>query len=152
MGEHEAFEVVQEKNRACSGPTKTMKIAMMGDRIEAYPSVFVITIGLVLIYDFFGVVTLLGTSVVLIIAVLSFYSLVREYSSKLARHSWYKVLTRIIASVLIIGFLTVGALFLSSFIVGMFKDVVLGSKILGYGMAAIVAGLLLFIVALAFFL
>lgn len=92
-----------------------------------------------LLYDFFGVVMLLAAIVIIIMILLNLMTVVNEVDSKLGvRSSGYrenirgKVLFTINA-----GFCAFGCLVLSSFLVGMFKDISLGGKILGFVVAAI---------------
>ncbi|KAI1036149.1 hypothetical protein LB504_011580 [Fusarium proliferatum] len=91
-----------------------------------------------LLYDFFGVVVLLATIVLIIMILLNLKAVVNEVDSKLSvRSSGYREDFR--GKVLLtikVGFGAFGCLVLSSFLVGMFKDVSLGAKILGYGVAA----------------
>ncbi|WYZ35388.1 hypothetical protein EsH8_X_000035 [Colletotrichum jinshuiense] len=99
-----------------------------------------------LIYDFFGVVTLLGALVVAVILILFLVAFLQEFESRQQYWSSFKLWP----AVLIVGafiFLTLGALLLSSFVVGIFKDVGLGAKILGYGLA-VAFGLPIFLVIL----
>ncbi|KAG5757832.1 hypothetical protein H9Q72_014029 [Fusarium xylarioides] len=92
-----------------------------------------------LLYDFFGVVVLLAAIVLFLMILLYLIAVVNEADSKLrVRSSWYREDVRgILLLTLNIGLLVFGCLVLSSFLVGMFKDVSLGAKILGYGVAAI---------------
>ncbi|KAF2180978.1 hypothetical protein K469DRAFT_519914, partial [Zopfia rhizophila CBS 207.26] len=91
------------------------------------------------LYDFFGVVVLLVTVVLLILIVMFVLSYASEVESMFQRSRLYKIFGRrlLFAAVAIIA-LPYGALILTSFLVGMFKDVVLGAKILGYGTAVAV--------------
>ncbi|GAB1315556.1 Ankyrin repeat protein [Madurella fahalii] len=90
-----------------------------------------------ILYDFFGVVVLLGTAVAILLVVILVLSVVREFESVLHQYGWYRSFgRRLLLITLAGGGLTFGALVLSSFVVGMFKDVVLGAKILGYGTVA----------------
>ena len=103
----------------------------------------------VLLYDFFGVVVLFAAVVMVILGVSLLVSLVKETATKLF-HEW--TFRRVLAKwSLLLGFVTflVGLLVLASFIVGMFKDVHLGARILGYGLA-ILPGLPLFLTFLYF--
>lgn len=91
-----------------------------------------------LLYDFFGVVVLLAAIVLIIMIMMSLVSVVNELDSKFLRNRVYreKVRGKVLFTI-ITGFFIFGCLMLSSFLVGMFKDVSLGAKILGYGVAAI---------------
>ena len=89
-----------------------------------------------LVYDFFGVVVLLLAVVLVIIAVMLAVSRVREWMSKPSVLDGKKLKLLVMRVALILG-----ALIFASFVVGMFKDVMLGVKILGYGMAAAIIGL-----------
>lgn len=87
-----------------------------------------------LTYDFFGVVNLLGALVIAVILILFLVAFLQEFESRRQYWSSFKLWP----AVLVVGafiFLTLGALLLSSFVVGMFKDVGLGAKILAYGLA-----------------
>ncbi|ENH71947.1 hypothetical protein FOC1_g10002140 [Fusarium oxysporum f. sp. cubense race 1] len=92
-----------------------------------------------LLYDFFGVVVLLAAIVLIIMVLLNLMAVVNEVDSKLSlRSSGYREKFRgKVMFTINIGFFVFGCLVLSSFLVGMFKDVSLGAKILGYGVAAI---------------
>ncbi|KAL6886074.1 hypothetical protein GGI43DRAFT_277062 [Trichoderma evansii] len=95
-----------------------------------------------LLYDFFGVVVLLAAVVALLIVAMILFSSVKELESRLFKYNWYKGILHPILVFTISGItLTLGALVLTSFVVGMFKDVVLGAKILGYGFAAAIGAL-----------
>lgn len=90
-----------------------------------------------LLYDFFGVLVLLGTIVVAILAVLRLHAGWKVLSARLDRSAAFKWRVRPKARVLLLLLLLLGwALLLSSFLVGMIKDVGLGLKILGYGAVA----------------
>ncbi|KAJ9150536.1 hypothetical protein NKR19_g5241 [Coniochaeta hoffmannii] len=94
-----------------------------------------------LLYDFVGVVVLLGSGAIALFAVLITLGLVKELDSRLM---WFGFYRRFIRRVLTFGWVatlaSLAALVLASFVVGMFKDVALGAKILGYGALAIVFG------------
>jgi hypothetical protein len=99
-----------------------------------------------LIYDFFGVVMLLGAIVVIIFIIMTTIAVIKEAESRLAQYSFYREDARhIVIKLLILGLFSYGSLILSSFLVGMFKDVTLGAKVLGYGTAAAVGLVLLLI-------
>lgn len=109
-----------------------------------------------LLYDFFGVVMLLGAIVVIIFIIMTTIAVIKEAESRLTQYSFYREdLRRRVISLLILGLFSYGSLILSSFLVGMFKDVALGAKVLGYGSAAAVGLVLLLILpavlALSFF-
>ncbi|KAI1654388.1 hypothetical protein F4813DRAFT_370650 [Daldinia decipiens] len=94
-----------------------------------------------LLYDFFGVVVLLATIVVLFLGAMFVLANIKELESRLLKYEIYRQFgRRLLLSSLAIIFITFGALVLSSFIVGMFKDVVLGASILGYGTLVLVFG------------
>ncbi|KAF5989749.1 hypothetical protein FBULB1_594 [Fusarium bulbicola] len=92
-----------------------------------------------LLYDFFGVVVLLAAIVLIIMILSKLMAVVNEVDSKCsARSSGYREDFRgKLLLTINTGFFVFGCLVLSSFLVGMFKDVSLGAKILGYGVAAI---------------
>ncbi|KAL7917928.1 hypothetical protein ACQKWADRAFT_305509 [Trichoderma austrokoningii] len=95
-----------------------------------------------LLYDFFGVVVLLAAGVALLVAAMLLFSSLKELESRLFKYHSYKAILRPVILVTISGItFTLGALVLASFLVGMFKDVVLGAKILGYGIAAAIGAL-----------
>lgn len=95
-----------------------------------------------LLYDFFGVVVLLGAGVALLVTVMLLFSSMKELESRLFKYHWYKAILRPVILMTMSGItFTLGALVLASFLVGMFKDVVLGAKILGYGIAAAIGAL-----------
>ncbi|KAF5648006.1 hypothetical protein F52700_1220 [Fusarium sp. NRRL 52700] len=90
-----------------------------------------------LLYDFFGVMVLLVAVVALLLVAMFVISSAKELESRLWRYPWYKVYLRptLLVAMTAIA-LIFGTLVLTSFVVGMFKDVVLGAKILGYGIIA----------------
>ncbi|KAL9473478.1 hypothetical protein ACSS6W_007858 [Trichoderma asperelloides] len=95
-----------------------------------------------LLYDFFGVVVLLAAAVALLVVIMLLLSSAKELESRLFKYHWYKAILRPALLATIFGItLTLGALVLTSFVVGMFKDVVLGAKILGYGIASAIGAL-----------
>lgn len=95
-----------------------------------------------LLYDFFGVVVLLAAVVAVLVTAMLLFSSVKELESRLFKYHWYKAILRPVVLATISGItFTLGALVLASFLVGMFKDVVLGAKILGYGVAAAIGAL-----------
>lgn len=95
-----------------------------------------------LLYDFFGVVVLLAAGVALLVTAMILFSSMKELESRLFKYHWYKAILRPVILLTMSGItFTLGALVLASFLVGMFKDVVLGAKILGYGIAAAIGAL-----------
>jgi hypothetical protein len=92
-----------------------------------------------LLYDFFGVLVLLGSIVIVILIVLRTYVWWKELLLQLDRNTTFRKHVRPAGFIAFLCFfLSVWALLLSSFLVGMIKDVGLGLKILGYGVAAAV--------------
>ncbi|KAH6976524.1 hypothetical protein BKA56DRAFT_674971 [Ilyonectria sp. MPI-CAGE-AT-0026] len=103
-----------------------------------------------LLYDFFGVVILLGAIVLILLLFMLLLAYAKEQESKRLRHKSYREEIRpFIQLGLVLTLLVYGGLVLSSFIVGMFIDVSLGARILGYGTAAAVGLLVLAFVLLA---
>lgn len=99
-----------------------------------------------LLYDFFGVVVLLGAIVIIIFIIMTVIAIIKEAESRLAQYSFYrKHVRRIVMSLLMLGLFSYGSLILSSFLVGMFKDVSLRAKILGCG-STVVFGLMVMFV------
>ena len=96
----------------------------------------------VLIYDFFGVVSLLATAAIVILVIILVWDFVQEKASRIMTERLLKPVWRILTTVARVGSLLFGAVILSSFLVGMFKDVVLGAKILGYGIAGAIGSLM----------
>jgi hypothetical protein len=94
----------------------------------------------VLLYDFFGVVFLLATIGILILVSMVFWDFIEENATKLITENYYKPVWAVLVIVAGLGILVFGMLVLSSFLVGMFKDVVLGAHILGYGFAVAIGG------------
>lgn len=91
-----------------------------------------------LVYDFFGVVVLLAAIVLIIMILLSLVAVVKELDSKVLQIESYRESFRVKVLLMVhIGLFVFGCLVLSSFLIGMFKDVSLGAKILGHGVAAI---------------
>lgn len=97
-----------------------------------------------LLYDFFGVVVLLAATVAVILLGIFIHSMIQEYKGKHHHRRWYKFVSRLAVATTASIFLILGALILASFLVGMFKDVSLGARILGYGLAAIFGIILVF--------
>ncbi|KAH7117442.1 hypothetical protein EDB81DRAFT_916252 [Dactylonectria macrodidyma] len=94
-----------------------------------------------LLYDFFGVVVLLGAIAALFLVAMFLFSSVSELESRLWRYRRYKAFVRpVLLFTMACIALTFGAIVLTSFVVGMFKDVVLGAKILGYGLLVAIFG------------
>jgi NADH:ubiquinone oxidoreductase subunit 6 (subunit J) len=91
------------------------------------------------LYDFVGIVVILGAIVALLLLLISMHNLGLEIEGRFRKHAWYNLWVRpsLIMSQLL-GHYLVGLLMLSSFIVGMFKDVRLGGKILGWGLLAVI--------------
>ncbi|KAG4261197.1 hypothetical protein FPRO04_08188 [Fusarium proliferatum] len=91
-----------------------------------------------LVYDFFGVVVLLAAIVLIIMILLSLVAVVKELDSKVLQIESYRESFRVKVLLMVnIALFVFGCLVLSSFLIGMFKDVSLGATILGYGVAAI---------------
>ncbi|KAI8963589.1 hypothetical protein F5Y11DRAFT_144506 [Daldinia sp. FL1419] len=94
-----------------------------------------------LLYDFFGVVVLLAAIVALLLGIMFILANVKELESRMLKYKIYRQIgRRFLLGVFVLMLLTFGALVLASFIVGMFKDVVLGASILGYGTLVLVFG------------
>jgi hypothetical protein len=92
-----------------------------------------------LLYDFFGVLVLLGSIVIVILVILRTHVWWKELLLQLDRNPVFRKHVRPAGFVAFLCFfVSVWALLLSSFLVGMVKDVGLGLKILGYGVAAVV--------------
>ena len=90
-----------------------------------------------LLYDFFGVLVLLGTIVVVILVALRSYLWSKVLLTQLDRNRMFRRHIRPNAHIAFLCFLVLGwGLLLSSFLVGMIKDVRLGLRILGYGVSA----------------
>lgn len=98
-----------------------------------------------LLYDFFGVNVLLGTIVALILIALRFYL----WWNLVAQRDHYRTLRRIIGPqvrlTILCFFALLWGVLLSSFLVGMIKDVSLGMAILGLGFVTAFTLLLLII-------
>jgi hypothetical protein len=92
-----------------------------------------------LLYDFFGVLTLLGTLVAVLLIALRLYLSWTELLRRLDQNPLFRTHIRPHGRTAVLWLLFLGwALLLSSFLVGMVKDVGLGLTILGYGVSAIV--------------
>ena len=92
-----------------------------------------------LLYDFFGVLVLLGSIVIVILIILRTHLWWKELLLQLDRNPIFRKHVRRVGFIAFLCFfLSVWALLLSSFLIGMIKDVGLGLKILGYGVAAAV--------------
>jgi hypothetical protein len=90
-----------------------------------------------LLYDFFGVLVLLGTIVAVILIALRSYLWWNRVVAQLDRNQMFRRKIRPKAHIMVRCFLVLGwGLLLSSFLIGMIKDVGLGLKILGYGAIA----------------
>lgn len=94
-----------------------------------------------LLYDFFGVVVLLGA---LVFPLLMFLSFLKIYTDRLlvdlelrsgSIASLWKIVRRIWFTLVWIGIAILATIALVSFSLGMFRDMFLGAKILGYGIA-----------------
>lgn len=96
-----------------------------------------------LLYDFCGVIVLLGTIIVAVFLILRIFVWWRERLVKWDEIDFFRrhvrpFIRHSVAACLIIGW----ALLTASFLVGMIKDVGLGLRILGYG-TVVIAGLIL---------
>lgn len=89
-----------------------------------------------LLYDFFGVVFILLTAVILTLLTIIFLGSVQEQTSRYLGERKVEFVYGFVWAITNLAVVVLGALVLSSFLVGMFKDVVLGAKILGFGFAA----------------
>ncbi|KAG2024277.1 hypothetical protein GB937_003928 [Aspergillus fischeri] len=98
----------------------------------------------VLLYDFLGVSVLLGAFAVAVVVSLAFFNLIEEDVTKLFKANIFKRIWRLVLWYLALHILAIGLLILTSFTVGMFKDVVLGWFILGYGLAVAIGGPIVF--------
>ncbi|KAF2105773.1 hypothetical protein BDV96DRAFT_638649 [Lophiotrema nucula] len=105
-----------------------------------------------LIYDFCGVVVILIGLAVLVLLALRFISIAPKLIVRFEARVWkvHKGVWPIAAVMGAAGILIAWALLAASFLVGMIKDVTLGLKILGYGVAAYFAMSLVACFALAF--
>ncbi|KAG4433186.1 hypothetical protein IFR05_011321 [Cadophora sp. M221] len=75
-----------------------------------------------------------------VILILVCWGLLQETASRFMSERFMRPVWRVFGVLAGFAALTSGALIISFFLVGMFKDVVLGAKILGYGFAAAVGG------------
>jgi hypothetical protein len=92
-----------------------------------------------LLYDFFGVLVLLGSIVIAILIMLRAHLWWKELLLQLGRNAMFRKHIRPIGfTVFLCFFFLVWALLLSSFLIGMIRDVGLGLRVLGYGVAAAV--------------
>lgn len=95
------------------------------------------------LYDFFGVILLLGTIVLIIVVILNIFvrldEQLRKSKSDPPFRKWIYPFVRIGSSGC---FFVAWGLLVSSFLIGMINNVGLGLKILGYG-ATIIGGLVL---------
>ncbi|KAK2595125.1 hypothetical protein QQS21_007151 [Conoideocrella luteorostrata] len=99
-----------------------------------------------LLYDFFGVIVLLGAIVVTSFLIMIVTGVVKDQESRLLRFGFYRERVRgKLTLVFSLGLASYGSIIISSFLVGMFKDISIGARILGYGSAAIFGLLLIFI-------
>ncbi|KAK1984203.1 hypothetical protein LZ30DRAFT_768926 [Colletotrichum cereale] len=90
-----------------------------------------------LIYDFFGVVVLLGALVLVILLLFFLVALLRELETRQRSRTVYWRWRPAFQKIGALVFLMLGGLVLASFVVGMFSDISLGAKILGYGLATV---------------
>ncbi|KAI1469142.1 uncharacterized protein F4812DRAFT_422164 [Daldinia caldariorum] len=94
-----------------------------------------------LIYDFFGVVVLLVAIVILLLGIMFVLTNIRELESKVLKYKAYRQFERrVVLGIFGLMLILFGAVVLTSFIIGMFKDIVLGATILGYGVIVLVFG------------
>jgi hypothetical protein len=99
-----------------------------------------------LLYDFVGVVVLLGCLAMVALAFIIALSFARELDSRLMWYPLYRGYIRwILAFWRVVSVALFTALLLASFLVGMFKNVVLGGRFLGYGTIVIASGPVLLI-------
>ncbi|EAW16445.1 uncharacterized protein NFIA_057950 [Aspergillus fischeri NRRL 181] len=87
---------------------------------------------------------LLGAFAVAVVVSLAFFNLIEEDVTKLFKANIFKRIWRLVLWYLALHILAIGLLILTSFTVGMFKDVVLGWFILGYGLAVAIGGPIVF--------
>jgi len=97
----------------------------------------------VLLYDFFGVAILFVLLAFLFLGAIVCWNLLLEQGTRFTKNTVLKWLSPFVARLAGLGVLVFGALVLTSFLVGMFDDVVLGAKILGFGFATAIGGPLL---------
>lgn len=90
----------------------------------------------ILLYDFVGVVVLLVAFAIAVAVSLIFFDLIQEHATKAFKAKTFQQIGRLILHYLALFILGIGLILLTSFTVGMFKDVTLGLLILGYGLAA----------------
>lgn len=90
-----------------------------------------------LLYDFFGVLALIVTFVLFLLLALFLVAALKERSG-VEKFKMYRKYWPLVAAFLGLLLLVYGSLVLTSFLVGMFDDVALGAKILGFGTAAMV--------------
>ncbi|CAI6335445.1 unnamed protein product [Periconia digitata] len=92
-----------------------------------------------LIYDFFGVLVLIGSIVIILLLMLKFYVRGKELWMQFNRDfdfRWFLGSAGFVMRVFVI--VATWAVLLSSFSIGMLKNTELGLKILGYGVATVV--------------
>uniref|UniRef100_L2FK25 Uncharacterized protein n=1 Tax=Colletotrichum fructicola (strain Nara gc5) TaxID=1213859 RepID=L2FK25_COLFN len=90
-----------------------------------------------LLYDFFGVVVLLGALVLPLLVFLSFLKIATDHvlvnlELRMTTAYRYKLERRLVSVLMWLSMTAFAIVVLVSFILGMFKDVILGAKILGY--------------------
>lgn len=93
-----------------------------------------------LLYDFVGVIVLLVAFATFVVVSLIVFDLMQEHATKVFKAKIFKQIWRGVLFYLALATMTIGLLVLTSFTVGMFKDITLGWLILGYGLAAAVGG------------
>lgn len=95
----------------------------------------------VLLYDFFGVIILLGTLTAFIVGALI---LINKVTQQLRRRSkpMMPLVQRLVPTIISISMFVPWALILTSFLIGMFKSVSLGIKILAAGLGLMVVAVL----------
>lgn len=84
---------------------------------------------------------LLVAIVVLLLIAISMRNVALEVEGRFQKYDWYRLYARpSFIGILSLNIVTMGLLILVSFIVGMFKDVGFGARILGWGMLAATCG------------
>lgn len=108
-----------------------------------------------LLYDFFGVVVLLGALVFPLLVFLNFQKIVTDHilvDLELRMGSVYKSVRRVLFVYMWFGITILAITILVSFVLGMLKNVALGAKILGYGIAVCSFPMVLMILLVAEFI